>query len=153
VLAGPALEISVTAEHEFFDYEAKYSGAGSAFDIPAKLAPEIAEQLAEQAVRVFEVLDCVGLLRVDFFLRDGVHPVVNEVNTLPGLTPHSQFPQIWQAAGMTYAELLDTLITTALVRRGRLDRPALPPQSRHEDRTLAWTRDRRPGSVEAGHLL
>jgi D-alanine-D-alanine ligase len=126
VLAGPALEISVTVDHEFFDYDAKYSGAGSAFDIPAKLPPEIAEKLAEQAVRVFEMLDCVGLLRVDFFLRDGVHPVVNEVNTLPGLTPHSQFPQIWQAAGVSYAELLDILLTTALVRRGRLDRPSPP---------------------------
>ena len=125
----------------------------SAFDIPAKLAPEIAAQLAEQAVRVFEVLDCVGLLRVDFFLRDGVVPVVNEVNTLPGLTPHSQFPQIWQAAGVSYAELLDILITTALIRRGRRDRPALPQQSSYSDRELDTLRDRRPGSVDAGHLF
>ncbi len=153
VQAGPALEIRVTEEHDFFDYDAKYSGEGSAFDIPAKLAPQVAAQLAEQAVRVFEVLDCVGLLRVDFFLRDGVLPVVNEVNTLPGLTPHSQFPQIWQAAGVSYAELLDILVTTALVRRGRRDRPALPQQSGYSDRELDTLRDRRTGSVDAGHLL
>jgi D-alanine-D-alanine ligase len=153
VLAGPALEISVTAEHEFFDYQAKYSGAGSAFDIPARLAPEIADQLAEQAVRVFETLGCVGLLRVDFFLRNGVSPVVNEVNTLPGLTPHSQFPQIWEAAGVSYAELLDILITTALVRRARRDRSALPQQSRHDDHGLSSSHHRLPGSADTGHLL
>ncbi|HEY7173963.1 MAG TPA: D-alanine--D-alanine ligase family protein [Micromonosporaceae bacterium] len=153
VLAGPPLEIRVDQEHEFFDYEAKYSGHGSAFDIPAKLPADVTAQLAEQAVRVFEALDCVGLLRVDFFLRDGVHPVVNEVNTLPGLTPHSQFPQIWQVAGVTYAELLDILITTAIVRRGRIERPYVRAQSRHEDRRTEGSRDRLPGSVGVGQLL
>jgi len=153
VLAGPPLEISVTTDHDFFDYEAKYSGEGSAFDIPAKLPDELIEQLNAQAVRVFDALDCVGLLRVDFFLRDGVHPVVNEVNTLPGLTPHSQFPQIWQVAGVSYAELLDILITTALVRRGPTNRRTAPAQSRYDDRSMESTSGRLPRPVEAGQLL
>jgi len=153
VLAGPPLEIRVTAEHEFFDYEAKYSGEGSAFEIPANLPPDVTAELAEQAVRVFETLDCVGLLRVDFFLRDGVQPVVNEVNTLPGLTPHSQFPQIWQAAGVSYAELLDILITTAIVRRGRLDRRTTSAQFGQAGRAVARSADRLPGSVTANQLL
>ena len=153
VLAGPALEINVSASHEFFDYDAKYSGEGSSFDIPAKLDPKIADELADQAVRAFHALGCVGLLRVDFFLRDGIHPVVNEVNTLPGLTPHSQFPQIWEVAGVSYAALLDILIGTAIARRGRHDRRTVPAQSRHEDRSLARSRDRLPGSVAAGPLL
>jgi D-alanine-D-alanine ligase len=153
IVAGPPLEISVTTDHDFFDYDAKYSGSGSAFDIPAKLPPELIDQLGDLAVRVFIALDCIGLLRVDFFLRDGVDPVVNEVNTLPGLTPHSQYPQIWEAAGLSYAELLDVLIATALVRRGRLDRPSAPAQSRHEDHTLGLTHGRPPGVVHAGQLL
>jgi D-alanine-D-alanine ligase len=153
VLAGPPLEIRVTAEHEFFDYEAKYSGEGSEFEIPANLPPDVTAELAEQAVRVFETLDCVGLLRVDFFLRDGVQPVVNEVNTLPGLTPHSQFPQIWQAAGVSYADLLDILITTAIVRRGRLDRRTTSAQFGQADRAVARSADRLPGSVTASQLL
>jgi hypothetical protein len=78
---------------------------------------------------------------------------VNEVNTLPGLTPHSQFPQIWQVAGVTYAELLDILITTAIVRRGRIERPYVRAQSRHEDRRTEGSRDRLPGSVGVGQLL
>ncbi|HKD96930.1 MAG TPA: D-alanine--D-alanine ligase family protein [Micromonosporaceae bacterium] len=131
VEAGPSLEIRVDADHTFFDYEAKYSGHGSTFDIPAKLPPELTATLAEQAVRIFRALGCEGLCRVDFFLRDGVHPVANEINTLPGLTPASQFPQMWQAAGVTYPELLDILIQTAIARATR----------RHGSATTATTAD------------
>lgn len=142
VEAGPALEIRVDADHTFFDYEAKYSGHGSTFDIPAKLPPELAATLAEHAVRIFRALGCEGLCRVDFFLRDGVHPVANEINTLPGLTPASQFPQMWQAAGVSYAELLGIFIDTAIAR-----------SRRRRDRTPAVPAAHRPAELTAGTLL
>jgi D-alanine-D-alanine ligase len=114
--AGPPLEIRVTDGHSFFDYDAKYEDTTTTFDIPAKLSPELTAILQDYAVRVFESLGCAGLLRIDFFLRDGVDPVINEVNTFPGFTAASQYPQIWQAAGLAYRDLLTVLITTALTR-------------------------------------
>jgi D-alanine-D-alanine ligase len=114
--AGPPLEIRVTDGHIFFDYDAKYEDTTTVFDIPAKLDAELTALLQDYAVRVFESLGCTGLLRIDFFLRDGVHPVINEVNTFPGFTAASQYPQIWQAAGLTFTALLDVLVATALAR-------------------------------------
>ncbi|TDQ55430.1 D-alanine--D-alanine ligase family protein [Actinorugispora endophytica] len=121
---GPPLEIRVTDDRRFFDYDAKYKGGSAVFDIPARLSPELDARLRELALRAFEALDCAGLMRVDFFLRDGVDPVVNEVNTFPGFTAASQFPQIWQTAGVSYPELLDILIANALGRGDRARRPA-----------------------------
>ena len=114
--AGPPLEIRVTEGHTFFDYDAKYEDTATEFDIPAHLDADLTAQLQDYAVRVFESLGCAGLLRIDFFLRDGVHPVVNEVNTFPGFTAASQYPQMWQAAGLTFTALLDVLVATALAR-------------------------------------
>lgn len=112
--AGPPLEIRVN--EGFFDYAAKYEH-GAVFDIPARLDPPVTALLQETALRVFRALGCRGLLRVDFFLpAAGGPPVVNEVNTFPGFTAQSQYPQIWRAAGLDYAALLDVLITGALTR-------------------------------------
>jgi D-alanine-D-alanine ligase len=113
---GPPLEIRIPAQHAFFDYEAKYSDPSTIFDIPARLEPAIVEQLQDCAVRTFRALDCRGLLRVDFFLRYGTQPVVNEVNTFPGFTAVSQYPQMFRVAGLDYPALLDVLIQTALAR-------------------------------------
>lgn len=114
--AGPPLEIRVTSGHIFFDYDAKYSDTATVFDIPAKLPEDLTAQLQDYAVRVFESLGCSGLLRIDFFLRGGVEPVINEVNTFPGFTAASQYPQIWRAAGLEFPALLDILIATARSR-------------------------------------
>lgn len=126
VEAGPPLEISV-AGAAFFDYEAKYDG-GAVFDIPAQLDPATTRLLQDRAVQAFHALDCRGLLRVDFFLAepgadhgttwtgDCREPVVNEVNTFPGFTTASQYPQIWQRAGIEFSALLDILIRGALRR-------------------------------------
>lgn len=117
VVTAPALEIQIAEDRGFFDYEGKYTDAGTTFIIPAALNATQERLLAEAAVGVFRALGCAGLLRADFFLieRDGHSvPVVNEVNTIPGLTSHSQYPQMWQAAGVSYAQLLDELIATAL---------------------------------------
>jgi D-alanine-D-alanine ligase len=105
---GPALEINHGAS--FFDFDAKYTPGAAEFVIPAELRPEESALLAETARRVFEALGCAGLLRVDFFLT-AAGMVMNEVNTLPGLTELSQFPQIWKAAGVSYPELLDRLLS------------------------------------------
>jgi D-alanine-D-alanine ligase len=117
VVTAPALEIRIAEGREFFDYDGKYADPATTFIIPADLNATQERLLAEAAVGVFRALGCAGLLRADFFLteRDGRSvPVVNEVNTIPGLTSHSQYPQMWQAAGLSYGELLDELIATAL---------------------------------------
>jgi D-alanine-D-alanine ligase len=121
---GPPLEIRV-ASSAFFDYEAKYDG-GAVFHIPAQLDRATTRLLQDRAVQAFHVLDCRGLLRVDFLLPepgadpsrawtgDPREPVVNEVNTFPGFTTASQYPQIWQQAGVDFSALLDILIQGAL---------------------------------------
>jgi D-alanine-D-alanine ligase len=116
VVAGPPLEIRVAEGRAFFDYDAKYRDRGTVFDIPARLDPQVTAALQDCAVRTFAALGCAGLLRVDFFLRDGVAPVVNEVNTFPGFTAVSQYPQIWRVAGLDYPQLLDILVATARQR-------------------------------------
>jgi D-alanine-D-alanine ligase len=115
--AGPPLEITVT-RGPFFDFDAKYD-AGAAFHIPAPLDAAATRRVQDRAVQVFRALDCRGLLRVDFFLPDpDGEPVVNEVNTLPGMTAESQFPQIWRHAGIAFPALLDILITGAQIGPG-----------------------------------
>ena len=116
VVAGPPLEIGVPPGHAFFDYDAKYADRATMFRVPADLAPAAAETLQECAVRVFHELGCRGQARVDFFLRDDGTPVVNEINTAPGLTAMSQVPRVWAAAGLDYGSLLTVLIDTALTR-------------------------------------
>ncbi|MBF9132389.1 D-alanine--D-alanine ligase [Plantactinospora sp. S1510] len=114
---GPPLEIRVAGERSFFDFDAKYEDPETVFEIPARLDDAVAAELADLAVRAFRALGCAGLARIDFFLRDGVTPVLNEINTFPGFTPVSQYPRIWQVAGLDYPELLDVLVENALARR------------------------------------
>ncbi|MFJ1705880.1 D-alanine--D-alanine ligase family protein [Kitasatospora sp. NPDC088346] len=126
--AGPPLEIRLGGGRAFFDHDAKYHDGSTRFEIPARLPDGLGARLQEMALEVFEALGCSGLLRVDFLLRDGVRPVVNEVNTFPGFTAASQFPRIWAAAGLDYADLLDLLIDTALARAaGRPSRAGVQP--------------------------
>jgi len=117
LVAGPPLEIRVTGDRTFFDYEAKYTDEGHVFDIPARLDAHTTKALQRCAVRAFRALGCTGLLRADFFLSPAGEPVLNEVNTFPGFTPLSQYPQIWDAAGLPYPALLDVLVETALATR------------------------------------
>ena len=118
VVAGPPLEIRVTSDHTFFDYQAKYRDSETIFEIPAPLPAETTRLLQERAVQVFRAMECAGLLRVDFFLPTGeTEPVVNEINTFPGFTTASQYPQIWKVAGIEYADLVDTLVATAMAKR------------------------------------
>ncbi|MBM7517670.1 D-alanine--D-alanine ligase family protein [Nocardioides nitrophenolicus] len=104
----PALEIVADG---IFDYDAKYGGHAD-FRLPARLDDVDAKALQGAATTAFEALGCAGVARVDFFLTDA-GPVLNEVNTMPGMTAHSQAPRMFAAAGMSYAELLDELVRSA----------------------------------------
>ncbi len=102
---------------EFYDYEAKYVDGFSELRIPADLPEKTVQQLQHLAIRVFKVLDCAGMGRVDFFVgkKDG-RVVVNEINTIPGFTRFSMYPKLWEATGISYRELLDRLIDLAFER-------------------------------------
>ncbi len=119
-VSAPA-EIKVRGEHEFYDFQAKYLDGSTDVEVPADLTAAQLERLNELARAAFEALDCEGLARVDFFLGEdpeGGDPrwLVNEVNTMPGFTPTSMFPQMWAASGVSYAELVDCLVAEALSR-------------------------------------
>ncbi|MGL5824293.1 MAG: D-alanine--D-alanine ligase family protein [Nocardioides sp.] len=111
-------EIRVGGEHEFYDFAAKYlPGEHTQLDIPAKLAPDVAERLRELSALAFTAVGGEGLARVDFFVMPDESLVINELNTMPGFTPVSMFPQMWAATGVDYPALIDRLLQLAL-RRG-----------------------------------
>ncbi|MAU33713.1 D-alanine--D-alanine ligase A [Candidatus Saccharibacteria bacterium] len=116
----PAIEASpvaeVVPEGDFYSYESKYAeNSQSAVQIPAGLPEEVSEQVRLAAMTVFEVLECRGLARVDFFLdRQSGELYFNEINTLPGFTNISVYPKAWQAVGVSYGQLVDRLIQLAL---------------------------------------
>jgi D-alanine-D-alanine ligase len=116
-------EVRVRGDHEFYDFEAKYLDDVTELDVPADLLPEVSEQIRDMAVRAFDALDCEGFARVDFFVTpeggsSGRQRItVNEVNTIPGFTPVSMFPRLWAATGISYPELVDRLVRTALRKR------------------------------------
>ena len=114
--ASVPAELKVLGDHEFYDFEAKYLDGTTAVDIPAKLTDEQTAEIQRLAVEAFEALECEGLARADFFLLDEGGFVINEINTMPGFTPTSMFPQMWAASGVSYAELVDRLIGEALAR-------------------------------------
>ena len=111
-------EIRLRPGTDWYDFSAKYLDDAVDFDVPADLTPEQTAAVQETARRAYLALDCRGLARVDFFL--GTAPdgsdllVINEVNTMPGFTPISMFPRMWAASGVTYPELVDRLVATAL---------------------------------------
>jgi D-alanine-D-alanine ligase len=107
----------VIAQHEFYDYDAKYLDEhGARFEIPARLEAELVAAVQDLAVRAFKVLCCEGMARVDFFLTAENKLYVNELNTIPGFTAISMYPKLWQISGVPYAELIDRLIQLALER-------------------------------------
>ena len=97
--------------HEFYDFEAKYLDT-SQLVIPADVTSDVAGETERLARAAYRAIGCRGLARVDFFLRAG-ELVVNEINTIPGFTPASMFPQLWASEGMSYPELVDRLIGSA----------------------------------------
>jgi len=117
----------IRAQDDFYSFERKYLDAqGAQLSIPADISPELAERGRQAARRIFQVLECDGMARVDFFLdKDSGELYFNEVNTIPGFTSISMYPKLWEASGVPYAELLDRLIQDAVrrhERRARLSR-------------------------------
>ncbi len=110
-LAG---EIVVTGR-EFYDYEAKYLDGGADLLVPTSLSDTEITEMHRLAKLAFRALGCSGLARTDFFLTSTGF-VITEVNTMPGFTPISMYPSLWQATGVSYSELVDTLIQTGLTQ-------------------------------------
>lgn len=110
--ASPVGEI--VAADEFYSYEAKYGGLGSVAEVAEDLPEEVADEIRATAIKVYKLLGCSGYSRVDFFLKDGKDIYFNEINSLPGFTSISMYPKLWQAAGVSYSELIDRLIEQAL---------------------------------------
>jgi len=115
VEGSPPGEIAVSGR-EFYDFDAKYLDDVAELRIPADLPEKVALRVQELAVAAFRALDGQGLARVDFFVGDDGEVTINEVNTMPGFTSISMFPRMWLATGMTYSELLSTLVNTAIAR-------------------------------------
>ncbi len=111
-------EIRLRAGVDWYDFSAKYLDDSVDFDVPAHLTPEQTAAVQEASRRAFLALDCRGLARVDFFLGAGPDGrerlMINEVNTMPGFTPISMFPRMWAASGVSYPELVDRLVRSAL---------------------------------------
>ncbi|ASK64286.1 D-alanine--D-alanine ligase A [Virgibacillus phasianinus] len=107
----------ILPQTEFYSYESKYiDESGAKLAIPADLTDEEVEKIKAAAVHVFQTLECEGLARVDFFLKENGEIYVNEVNTLPGFTRISMYPKLWEISGITYPELINQLIELAIER-------------------------------------
>ncbi len=121
VLDGPdGPQASVPAEIHapaggFYDFDTKYLD-GARLDVPADLSEATVREVQRMALTAFRALGCEGLARVDFFVGEQGTPTVNEVNTMPGFTPTSMFPRMWEASGVSYPQLVERLIETALAR-------------------------------------
>lgn len=101
---------------EFYDYKAKYSDESTALIIPADITEEEYNRISSDAIKAFKALDGSGLTRADFFLTKDGKVYMNEVNTMPGFTPVSMFPLLWQSAGIEYPQLIEELVRLALER-------------------------------------
>lgn len=116
-LPGEIVVVEQAGGHQFYDFEAKYQQQGAAeLACPAELEEPAQQQLRELAVRAFEAVDGAGLGRCDFFYTPDGRWIVNEINTMPGFTPISMYPALWERSGIGYAQLVDELITLAIER-------------------------------------
>lgn len=105
-------------EHAFYDFEAKYvQGNAVNLSCPADMPDADIERVRELAAVAFDSVGAEGLSRVDFFYTEAGELIINEINTMPGFTPSSMYPQMWQASGLSYPELIDELLQLALTRK------------------------------------
>ena len=106
----------VTQGAEWYDYEAKYSEGGMELAVPAPIGDEAIATVRKLAAEVYKAIDCRGLARCDFFVRDSGEVLVNEINTIPGFTSTSVFGKLFEATGVSYPELVDRLVNLAIER-------------------------------------
>ena len=110
VKASPLGEIKILGNQEFYDFEAKYLDDATTVEIPVTLPAGVEDEIRSQAITAFRALGCQGLARVDFFYSHDGKIIINEINTMPGLTGKSAFPKLWQAAGVSYQQMVTILI-------------------------------------------
>ena len=110
-------ELRLEGGEEFYDFEAKYLDAASGMVIPAPIPDEDIEQIRSMAAAAFDAVSAEGLARVDFFYTPERQILVNEINTFPGMSPTSYFQKMWEATGLSFPEVVDRLLQTALARR------------------------------------
>jgi len=113
-VASPPGEIVIKSS-DWYDYAAKYEPGGMELVVPARVPDDVREEVRRLAVEVFRIVSCSGMARVDFFVEEG-RVLVNELNTIPGFTATSVYAKLFQASGLSYAELLDRLLGLALER-------------------------------------
>ena len=115
--ASVPAEIRIKGAHDFYDFEAKYLDDVTELTVPADLPDEISDRVRAAACTAFDAVGCEDYARVDFFVTEDGRVVFNEINTIPGFTPISLFPQMWAATGVTYPELVARLVKSALGKR------------------------------------
>jgi D-alanine-D-alanine ligase len=109
----------IVAHAEWYDFSAKYDEGGMDLVVPARISPAADARVRELAVESFVATECEGMARIDFFVRPDDEVVVNEINTIPGFTATSVYAKLFEAAGVSYEDLLDRLIALALERHQR----------------------------------
>jgi D-alanine-D-alanine ligase len=124
VLGWPTLRTSVPGEvkpsHDFYDYADKYLDGAAGLEVPAQIPDGLAHEMGRLAIAACRALRVDSMARVDFFYEEGGRGLlINEVNTVPGFTPISMFPMLWQASGVSYQQLIDTLVEQACRRAER----------------------------------
>jgi D-alanine-D-alanine ligase len=123
VLGDDPPEASVPGEvipaADFYDYADKYEDGKAQLLVPAPLSAAETSAVQELAVQVFDACRCEAMARVDCFLRDDGVFIVNELNTIPGFTPISMYPKLWEVSGLPYPQLLERLIDLAIERHDR----------------------------------
>ena len=110
-------EIVINAD--WYDYEAKYTPGGMELQFPARISEPARERVQALAIQVFQLVGCEGLARVDFFVEDDGHVLVNELNTMPGFTPTSVYPKLWGLSGLAFPQLCDRLVALGVERHER----------------------------------
>jgi D-alanine-D-alanine ligase len=110
-------QLLIDGGEEFWDFEAKYLDEASGMAIPAPIPVEHRQEIRRMAALAFDAVSCEGLARVDFFYTPDGQILINEINTIPGLSPASYFQKMWEASGLPFGQLIDRLLQTALSKR------------------------------------
>ncbi len=122
-------QVIVDPGSSFYDFEAKYLASATTMRIPAPVPVEAASEIRRMACAAFDAISCEGLARVDFFYTPAGQVLVNEINTMPGMTPASGFPMMWAASGLPLPQLVDRIIQTALRKRTGLRLASARPRT------------------------
>jgi D-alanine-D-alanine ligase len=115
IASEPGEIVLAAGEAGWYDYEAKYTPGGMQLIVPARVPERVRARVREVAIEAFRQTGCSGLARVDFFV-EGERVLLNELNTMPGFTSTSVFASLFEASGMSYAEVLDRLVQFAFER-------------------------------------